>query len=78
MNEAPASAPIVAPPSSFAPEVAARLHQDIKHLSETIGPRGSATDDEAKAAHYVAERLTALGLDPQRQDFKGAASAYAP
>ena len=54
------------------------IEQDIRQLSETIGPRGSATEGEAKAGHFVAERLSSFGLTPQRQEFKGAASAYAP
>lgn len=50
----------------------------IRHLSETIGPRGSTTEEEAKAADYVAEQLTAMTLAPQRQKFLSAESAYAP
>ena len=50
----------------------------IRHLSESIGPRGSTTEEEAKAADYVAEQLAALKLAPQRQKFLSAQSAYAP
>lgn len=50
----------------------------IRRLSETIGPRGSATEEEAKAADYVAEQLTSLKLTPQRHKFLSAESAYAP
>jgi Peptidase family M28 len=82
MHEAPpatpASADANAPESLITSALHQSLHQDMEFLSETIGPRGSATEDEAKAAHYVVERLSSLGLMPQRQDFKGAASAYAP
>jgi hypothetical protein len=82
MHEAPpatpASADASAPETLAASTLHQNLHQDMEHLSETIGPRGSATEDEAKAAHYVAGRLSSFGLTPQRQDFNGAASAYAP
>jgi hypothetical protein len=50
----------------------------IRHLTESIGPRGSTTEGEAKAADYVADQLAALGLNPQRQRFLSAESAYAP
>lgn len=50
----------------------------IRALSEDIGPRGSATAEEARAAEYVAGRLAALGLSPERQTFLSATSAYRP
>ncbi len=50
----------------------------IRALSEDIGPRGSATAEEAKAADYVTEQLATLGLSPERQTFLGAISAYRP
>src|SRR5512141_1671747 len=50
----------------------------IRYLSETIGPRGSTTEAEAKAADYVADQLAVLQLSPQRQKFLSAESAYAP
>lgn len=50
----------------------------IRALSEDIGPRGSATAEEAKAADYVAGQLAALGLSPERQTFLSATSAYRP
>jgi len=50
----------------------------IRALSEVIGPRGSATPEEAKAADYVAEQLVSLGLSPERQTFLSATSAYRP
>jgi hypothetical protein len=50
----------------------------IQVLSETIGPRGSATEGEAKAADYVAAQLAELGLPAERQRFLSAASSYAP
>ncbi len=50
----------------------------IRALSEVIGPRGSATAEEAKAADYVVEQLANLGLSPERQTFLSATSAYRP
>ncbi len=50
----------------------------IRALSEVIGPRGSATTEEAKAADYVAEQLAILGLSPERQTFLSPTSAYRP
>lgn len=50
----------------------------IRHLVDTIGPRGSTTEEEAAAASYVSDQLSALGYAPQRQPFLGAESAYAP
>lgn len=50
----------------------------IRALSEDIGPRGSASAEEARAAEYVAGKLAALGLSPERQIFLGALSAYRP
>ncbi|GIV85191.1 MAG: aminopeptidase [Candidatus Roseilinea sp.] len=50
----------------------------IRHLSEDIGPRGSATEGEAQAAGYVQERLSGWGLQPERQPVLSATSAYAP
>ncbi|NJM41095.1 MAG: Zn-dependent exopeptidase M28 [Anaerolineae bacterium] len=83
MDEAPALPPMQAAQAQTTDsqphqEAEPQIKQDIRHLSETIGPRGSTTEEEAKAAHYVAVRLEALGLGPQRQEFFGAASAYAP
>ncbi len=50
----------------------------VRALSEDIGPRGSATEEEAKAADYVADQLAQLGLQPERQTFLSAVSSYAP
>ncbi|MFC1463254.1 MAG: M28 family metallopeptidase [Candidatus Brachytrichaceae bacterium NZ_4S206] len=50
----------------------------IRHICEDIGPRGSATEGEAKAADYVQRRLGELGLQPERQAVLSATSAYAP
>ncbi|MFN4292873.1 MAG: hypothetical protein ACK4JD_01920 [Thermoflexales bacterium] len=50
----------------------------IRHISEDIGLRGSATEGEAQAADYVQERLSEWGLQPERQPVLSATSAYAP
>ena len=50
----------------------------ISHLVETIGPRGSTTPEEAAAATYASDQLSAMGLTPQTQKFLSAESAYAP
>lgn len=50
----------------------------VKHLSEDIGPRGSATENEHKALDFVHEQLSERGLHPQRQTFLSATSAYSP
>jgi hypothetical protein len=50
----------------------------IQSLAQTIGPRGSATEAEAKAADYIAEHLNALALVTERQPFLSATSAYSP
>ena len=50
----------------------------ISHLVETIGPRGSTNPEEAAAATYASDQLSAMGLTPHTQKFLGAESAYAP
>ncbi|MCL5996554.1 MAG: M28 family metallopeptidase [Chloroflexi bacterium] len=50
----------------------------IRDLTEVIGPRGSTSEEEAKAADYAADQLKQIGLAPQRQTFLSATSAYAP
>ncbi|MCS6848128.1 MAG: M20/M25/M40 family metallo-hydrolase [Anaerolineae bacterium] len=50
----------------------------IHHLSEDIGPRGSATEGETKASDYVQRCLRELGLQPERQPVLSATSSYAP
>lgn len=54
------------------------LLEHIRHLCEDIGPRGSATEGEAKAADYVQRCLGELGLQPERHAVLSATSAYAP
>jgi hypothetical protein len=43
--------------------------EHFRALAEGIGPRSGASEEGAKAADYVAEQLTALGLTPQKQHF---------
>jgi hypothetical protein len=47
---------------------------DVRHLAEAIGPRGTGTPEEAAAADYVAGRLHALGLSHEGQAFQTVAS----
>jgi hypothetical protein len=50
----------------------------IRFLAETIGPRGSTTKNEAEAADYAARVLSGMGLDPVRESFTSAVSAWYP
>ena len=50
----------------------------VRHLSETIGPRGSTTEAELEATKYVAEKLARMGLEAKLQHFHSAYSAYTP
>lgn len=50
----------------------------IRHLAETIGPRGSTTPQEAEAARYAADVLRRLGLEPVTEPFTSARSAWYP
>lgn len=54
-----------------------RAYAHIVHLAGDIGPRGSCTQGEYKAARYVATTLHDLGLsDVHTQGFSGAPTAY--
>lgn len=50
----------------------------IRYLAETIGPRGSTTAQEARAADYAAGVLRNLGLEPTVEPFASAKSAWYP
>ncbi|MCX7854982.1 MAG: M28 family metallopeptidase [Anaerolineae bacterium] len=52
--------------------------EHIRHLAETIGPRGSTTPQEAEAARYAARVLKDLGLEPVTEPFTSARSAWYP
>ena len=54
------------------------IRTHVKHLSVTIGPRGSATHDEKKAAEYIEHVYRNLGLSPIVESFKSAKSAWLP
>lgn len=50
----------------------------IRYLAETIGPRGSTTPQEARAAQYAADVLRSLGREPTVEPFTSAKSAWYP
>lgn len=50
----------------------------IRYLAETIGPRGSTTPQETRAAEYAANALRGLGLEPTVESFTSARSAWYP
>ncbi len=50
----------------------------VRHLSQSIGPRGSATAKEREAAEYAAGVLRRAGLDPQTQPFTSTVSGWRP
>ncbi|MDH7489683.1 MAG: M28 family peptidase, partial [Anaerolineae bacterium] len=50
----------------------------VRYLAETIGPRGSTTPEEARAAQYAADALRGLGLKPTVELFTSAKSAWYP
>jgi len=52
--------------------------EHFRAIAVGIGPRSSASEEETKAADYVAEQLTAYGLTPQKQHFLSAEYTYAP
>jgi hypothetical protein len=55
-----------------------RWLEHIRALSVDIGPRGSTTPAEARAAAYVREVLADLGADPQAETFSSARSGWLP
>jgi hypothetical protein len=52
--------------------------EHVRHLAETIGPRGSTSPQEREAAEYAAGVLEGLGLSPRVQPFTSAVSAWRP
>lgn len=53
--------------------------ETIRHLSETIGGRGSCTPAERQAAEYTADHMRALGIqDVRTETYQGAPSTYQP
>jgi len=55
-----------------------RTLEHVHHLADEIGPRGSTTQSEQKAAWYSAEQLKGLKLEPKVEPFTSARSAYHP
>jgi hypothetical protein len=50
----------------------------VRHLSETIGPRGSTTPKEREAADYAKQVLVGAGLKPETESFVSATSGWYP
>jgi len=59
-------------------ELAARCLEHVRHLSVTIGPRGSTTAAEAAAAAYAWGALDKLNLSPRMQRFSSGTSQWRP
>ncbi len=51
-----------------------RLQSLVGHLAVRIGPRGSASEQEAQAAHFVAAQLRQAGFQVEIQGFLGPTS----
>lgn len=51
-----------------------RLLEDVRYLAHVIGPRGTGTSAEAKAADYVSNRLREMGLQPTMHSFRSVPS----
>jgi hypothetical protein len=54
-----------------------QMLSDVRALAGEIGPRGTGTPGEAAAADFVADRLSALGLEVERESFRAVASQNA-
>jgi phosphate/sulfate permease len=50
----------------------------VHRLAEEIGPRGSTTEEERRAAEYCADVFSSLGLMPTLETFYSAISIYHP
>ncbi len=50
----------------------------VRHLCETVGPRGSATENERTAHEYCARVFAELGLELRWQTFRTVGSPYRP
>jgi aminopeptidase YwaD len=68
-STAPASAPGTTTPAAPAEPDGARIFEDVKQLSDQIGPRPAGTPNEHVAADFIAERLRSLGYDVSFQEF---------
>ncbi len=49
-----------------------------RYLADTIGPRGSTTPQEAQAAEYAYQMMEDAGLEPVKETFASARSAWRP
>jgi hypothetical protein len=54
-----------------------QMLNDVRALADGIGPRGTGTPGEAAAADFVADRLSALGLQVERESFRAVTSQNA-
>jgi len=64
---------------SGAQDGAARALEHVRALAGEIGPRGSCTADEERAAAYAADRMRGLGLQGVAvEPFRGSPSTYRP
>jgi hypothetical protein len=52
--------------------------EHIRHLAETIGPRGSTTPGERQAAEYARDVFQRLGIDARLETFQSGRSTYRP
>jgi hypothetical protein len=50
----------------------------VRYLAETIGPRGSATPQEALAAEYAGQAMEEAGLQPVKETFSSVRSLWRP
>ncbi|MPZ49814.1 MAG: M28 family peptidase [Dehalococcoidia bacterium] len=65
---APSSPQPTSDPAALLPD-GDRILEDVRHLSETIGPRPAGTAREKEAADFIAERLRGLGYEVSLQEF---------
>jgi acetylornithine deacetylase/succinyl-diaminopimelate desuccinylase-like protein len=67
-------------PGDTAPDVPGRSPalQHAWHLAENIGPRGSTTPQEERAADYVRQVMEEAGLQPTKESFTAARLAWRP
>lgn len=54
------------------------IKEHVRQLSVVIGPRGSTTEEERKAADYAESVYREIGLSPLREHFTSAKSAWYP
>lgn len=54
----------------IAPISEKRMYADVYHLSETIGPRVTGTEEEREAASFIRNRLQSYGYEVEVQEFR--------